>query len=326
MISLIYNIEDRKVTEYIGSIQGNDINNCIQSIFYDNEEFHLYHQKNANSVYKILIKRCKKTIAYCYIGVKENVVLAPYSSPFSMIYTKENCSVNDINEIIKAIIEITKYLNCKKIKFTLPPEIYYKENINLIYSAFNSNGFKIRTIDINNYFDLNIYENFNIFLLSLDRRTRQNYNRAVKSELQFYKVNEEEFDDAYDVIKKSKEELHYPLKISRNQMKDITNMKSSNVRYFIVKKERENIASAIVFDVTKDISQVIYVGDIIEYRNMRPMDMLYAELINYYKKEGKRYLDFGPSGENGIINIGLADFKKSMGLNSTIKVCFEYNL
>jgi len=59
---------------------------------------------------------------------------------------------------------------------------------------------------------------------------------------------------------------------------------------------------------------------------MRPMGLLPIKLVEYYKQLGKRYLDIGPSSENGIINLGLADFKKSIGCRNNIKMCFKYDL
>lgn len=323
---LIYDIESEKVIEEIDKAEGFNTKNYIESTFYDSEEFHKYHSKFAEKVYRILIKKKKKYIGYCYAGIKNNMLIAPYSSPFSMIYTKDNCRVSDMCKITKGLIEVTKYLNLSKFRIMLPPEIYNRENVNLIYSSLNNCGFKVKSIDINNYFDLSTYTDIETYLQRIDRKSRQNYNRAVTNGLKFINISNEEFMDAYDVIKRSKEELDYPLKISAAQMKDIINMELSNVNCFIVKKEEENIAAAIAFDITKDISQIIYVGDTVKYRNLRPTELLYIGLIQYYKEKGKKYIDLGPSGENGITNIGLADYKKSMGCSNVAKLCFESNV
>ena len=323
---LIYDIESEEVIEQIDELYMVNINNYIEPTFYDRYEFHKYHSKFAEDVYRLIIKNGKKIIGYCYAGVRNNMVTAPYSAPFSMIYTKDNCRVKDMCEITKGLIKITKYLNYPKFRIMLPPEIYNKENINLIYSSLNNSGFKVSSIDINNYFNLSTYTDINGYLQKIDRKSRQNYNRAVTNGLRFMKIENEDFIEAYDVIKRSKEELDYPLKISAEQMKDIIDMESSNVSCFLVKKDDEDIAAAIAFDITKDISQIIYVGDSVKYRNLRPTELLYTGLIQYFKEQGKRYIDLGPSGENGITNIGLADFKKSMGCNNVIKLCFELNV
>lgn len=324
MDNLIYNMDTKEIESDIGEIREFDLSKYIEPMFYDREEFHIYHSKFAESVFKVIFKKGKKYIAYFYGGIRNNIFTIPYSAPFSMIYTKDKCKISSLCEIVKSIIEVGKYLRVKSIKITLPPEIYNKECINSIYSALNNNKFRVKTIDLNNYFDLNEYSNLEKYLLSVDRKTRQNYNRGIVNGLKFTKIENNDFNISYDVIKRSKEELNYPLKISEQQMKDIINMDSSNVDCFIVKKDEENIAAAIAFKVTNKISQVIYVGDIIKYRNLRPTELLYIGLIRFFKEQGNEYIDFGPSGEDGIINIGLADYKNSMGCNNISKFSFEY--
>jgi len=307
-------------------------NNCIQlnkfinPLFFDTEEFHQYHQKFAEKVYRIFFCNNNKQIAYCYIGLKNGIMKAPYSSPFSMVYVKNKYRINQICSVIKGLIDCAEILKCEKIMFSLPPEIYLPEVINSEWAAFSSNGFKVEKIDINNYFNLLKFQDKELFLKKSIHSLRQNYNIALKNNLIFTEIPIEKFKLAYDVIKINRKEMGYPLKISENQMNDLIHMKELTCRCFGVKKEDNFIAAAIVFDVTKDISQVIYWGDIDKYRKIRPMNMLTVNIFEFYRNLGKKYLDIGPSSENGVINNGLADFKKSIGCDNNIKITFKYEL
>jgi hypothetical protein len=294
--------------------------------FYDTEEFHLYHRKFVSDVYRVIVKDNNKYLGYCYVGVNEGIVKAPYSSPFAIIYIKNKYKVRDVCQFIKGLIECTKSLNCQKIEFTLAPEIYSPELINSLIPGFFSEGFTVRTIDINNYYDLTDYTSKEFYLDNLIHSTRKSYKKALSYGLEFLEIQKEDFRVAYNVIKINREEMGYPLKISDLQMEDLINMNSLNCRCFIVKREDNIMASAIIFDVTDDISQVVYWGDISKYRKMSSMSILVTEIFSYYSEIEKKYLDIGPSSENGIINVGLADFKKSIGCNNNIKIKLDYEL
>lgn len=296
----------------------------MHSFFYDKEEFHLYHKQFASKVYRIIVKSSNKFIGYCYTGVKENNIKAPYSSPFSMIYMKIGYKIEDVCTVVGALKKCVKFLKYDKIEFTLPPEIYSPELVNSLSAAFFSDGFKVKLVNVNSHFNLEKYPNKETYLKIVPHRVRKSYKKALKNNLSFSEISIANFKVAYDVININREQMGHPLKISEQQMRDLLNMKALSAKCFVVKKNDICISAAIIFDVTEEISQVVYWGDILEYRAESPMAMLTTEVLDTYKKLGKRYLDIGPSSEDGIINAGLADFKKSIGCDNTIKMTFQY--
>ena len=54
------------------------------------------------------------------------------------------------------------------------------------------------------------------------------------------------------------------------------------------------------------------------------MNFLAFKLFEYYA-EPKAFLDIGPSTEKGIPNVGLCNFKESIGCNVTPKFVLEWN-
>ncbi|WP_443659369.1 hypothetical protein [Clostridium algidicarnis] len=324
------------IKDYIFDVDKNELYNeetCSLSIsdfihpnFYDKFEFHDYHQKFTDEVVRLAVRSNDKFIGYCYFGIKDNECKAPYSAPFSLIHLKKSFKINDACLFINGIKNFAVKKGIKNIKFTLPPEIYGFELVSVLSATFFSEGFKVKSIELNNSFDLSNYEGIEMYLKESPHKVRKNYRKALKNELEFEQIEIYDFEKAYDVIKINREQMGYPLKISKKQMEDLVNINILGIRSFIVKKSEEPIAAALIFDVTEEVSQVVYWGDIIEYRNERPMDLLTTEIFNVYKKLGKKYLDIGPSSEDGTINGGLAEFKKSIGCNSNIKIVFEYEI
>lgn len=302
------------------------VSDYISPTFYDQFEFHDYHQKFVDEVFCLCVKSKNKIIGYCYLGYREGVLKAPYSSPFALIHLKEDFKINDSCAFVEGIKFFAIKKDLKKVYFTLPPGIYGDELINTLIASFFSQGFKVKSIELNNYFDLTKYVDVKTYLEESPHKVRKNYKRALKNELVFEHIEIDNFETAYDVIKINREQMGYPLKISKLQMQDLINMDSLMVRAYIVKRYENPIAAALIFDVTEGVSQVVYWGDIPEYRNERAMDLLTSEIFNIYKKLGKKYLDIGPSSEDGVINTGLADFKRSIGCNTNTKIVFEYEV
>jgi len=98
------------------------------------------------------------------------------------------------------------------------------------------------------------------------------------------------------------------------------------VDFFLVKKETDDIAAAVVFHVADGIVQVVYWGDLPAYAECKTMNFLSYHLFEYYQKKGIRIIDIGPSTENSIPNHGLCEFKESIGCSIGIKTEFYKSL
>jgi hypothetical protein len=321
---IVYNCESSKSVVAAGEKFSDE--SLFEPLFFDSEEFQHYHERFAESVFHTYFEGLSGILGYCFIGKNGKTAELPYSSPFSLIYPRRNWRIEDIFRILQGLIDFCSSIACERIVFTLPPEIYNPSLVYSLQSCLFSTGFKVLSVDIDQYFDLSTYESKEQYLSSLMRMTRRNYNAAIKSGLEFNKLEDKDFEEAYEVIEQNRKEMGYPLKIPKTQMRDIINFSCSSSSCFLVKRNNEAIASAIVFDVTDEISQVIYWGDKPEYRRLKPMALLSTGIFDYYKRYGKKYIDIGPSSDKGIVNPGLFEFKRSLGCRHTVKLSFEYRL
>jgi lipid II:glycine glycyltransferase (peptidoglycan interpeptide bridge formation enzyme) len=84
--------------------------------------------------------------------------------------------------------------------------------------------------------------------------------------------------------------------------------------FFIVYSEKQlPLASAIVFQISKAVVQVIYWGDLQGYSELKPMNFISYKVFEYYKSSGKKVVDIGPSTEHSMPNYGLCEFKEGIG-------------
>ena len=103
------------------------------------------------------------------------------------------------------------------------------------------------------------------------------------------------------------------------RMQDIISPSSD---IFIVKKDNVSIAAAFIYYINNEVCSVIYWGDIEGYSQVKPINYLSYQLIQFYGEKGIKYLDIGISTEDGVPNYGLCDFKDSIGCFPSSKYIF----
>jgi len=300
--------------------------NLDSPIFFDTVEFHKYHQSTVDEVWLVEMQSNADILGMIYMGIKFKEAFTPYSSPFSLIYLKKNYTIKDAITFFDSVIKVLLIKEVKKLHVTLPPSIYDPKLITVLSTAMFSNGFKILSLELNSHFVLNQFSNIDSYKKRLSASKRKYLNQSIKNGLKFNVLDFKNAHTAYEIIKINRTQKKYPLKMTIKHVLDLANMNPNKVRFFAVGYESNDIASAIVFDITDTISQVIYWGDNSTYSSLNPMVYLAFKLIEFYKDLGKSILDLGPSSENGKINEGLASFKKSIGAEFDIKMKLHINL
>lgn len=267
--------------------------------------------------YLLLIEK-KHRFGLC-IGIKNREVLCPFSAPFgTMVAIRKPVSLQYYD---KAIDTLDKYMienNYKRIKFILPPMFYDETGISRFVNVLYRKGYEFRNIDLNFQFDLQkVYSDNYVNLLP--HNGRKNLRIGLNSDLVLKHCDTgEEKKQAYNVIAENRQHKGYPLRMTFQQVLDTVQIVEHD--FFLIKKDDEEIAAALIYYVNRDVAQVIYWGDHPGFRELKPINFLAYQLINYYGKKGLKYLDIGPSTEDSVPNSGLCDFKESIGCSISTKI------
>ncbi|HFQ0121611.1 TPA: hypothetical protein ACHOWU_005105, partial [Escherichia coli] len=97
----------------------------------------------------------------------------------------------------------------------------------------------------------------------------------------FCAKNDDEKKLVYDIIRRNRLSKGYPLRMTWEQVKKtVDNVARAN--FFYVKTNEKYSASAIIFDITDDISQVVYWGAVDEGEACKVMYFLPFELVKIY--------------------------------------------
>ncbi len=301
-----------------------EFNNVIFNPFhvYGMGDFNNINKHKCKSIHYLLFKESKFRLGLVG-GIIDNTFLSSFSAPFGgFLFIKESIAIEYMDEAIDLVIEWGKTQNLESIKLTLPPPVYNESFITKQVNSLYRKGFQTSNIELNYIFFTEKFNND--YLKSLDRKSRNNLNNALKQDLRFHKCEElEEKKLAYDIVEEHKKFKKYPMRMTWEQVFETTNIIEADF-FLLYHNEDIPVASAMVYHVSESIVQIIYWGDDRNYANLRTMNFLAYKIFEYYYKLNYKIIDLGPSSENSIPNIGLCRFKENIGCDITTKMSFEY--
>lgn len=297
------------------------------SIVFNSANFNSLNANKVERVDYLIIKKENSPRFSLIFGIKDSTAQSPFSAPFSMPEElKKESSLSDYDEALEAVDEYAIENGLKKLRITLPPLFYAEDYLSGWLNAFYRKGYTPTIIDVNYAIDLSkAYSN------NYEKLIQYNGRRNLRIALSYGSVlrkckSENEIKAAYNIIEENRASKGYPLRMTYKQICDTIKIVDNDI--FIMSNNDVDIAAALVYRVAEGIAQVIYWGDKPGYSNLKPINYLSFQLIQYYGNLGFQWLDIGPSTEDSLPNYGLCDFKESIGCQRSVKLTLvkEYSV
>lgn len=288
-------------------------------IFYNSAEFiELNRDKTDEIFYTAALEDESPRFIFAF-GVRDDTARSPFSAPFAIpVSLRKKPGLKHYDEAADSLEEFAHLNHWKQIRFTFPPMFYFREELSAWLNTFYRRGWMIMNTDINYALNLNEVYSDNYMKNIIMYNAKKNLKTAMKSNLQLLRcMNDDDTLRAYNVIAENRAGKGFPLRMSYEQV--MNTVKLVGHEMFIVRRENDDIASALVYMVSGDTAQVIYWGDRLEFRKFRPINFLSYNLIQFYGSQGLSWLDIGPSTEDSVPNYGLCDFKESIGCRRELK-------
>lgn len=291
-------------------------------IVFNNRPFVELNKTKVERIDYIILKQEESSRFAFAFGVCDNMARFPFSAPFALpVEIKKEQSVVRYDEALFCLEQYCRDKCISSLRIIFPPMFYASESITAWINSMYRDGYVSKNIDINYAIDLQ-----KMFASDYDRKIqykgRKNLHIAQKQNLDLiYCETQNAIEKAYDIILQNRTSKGYPLRMSLKQVLSTIKIVPHDV--FIVRKDSECIAAALVYTVADKIAQVIYWGDSPGHETCKSINFLAYELIQYYGKRQYRWLDIGPSTENSIPNYGLCDFKESIGCQRSLKFTME---
>lgn len=252
------------------------------------------------------------------LGERGDVLASPFSAPFGGVEQIKQQRVRQYIDFVDSLSAYGKTLG-KEIRLTLPPHIYDRDgNVEKLLCALLTRGARRVATEYNYHYPT---ERFQSYVEFLPRDERTKFRKACKAGFGF-EVLGNSADDiarAYGVIKKNRESHGYPLRMSLDDVLATTEVVGAT--FMVMSYEGEDVAAVQAFDVSPEIVQIIYWGDVPGYSALRPMRFLAYKVFEHFAGK-KTIVDVGPSSSDGIPSLGLCDFKEEVGCVLTPKSSF----
>ena len=294
---------------------------CKDNICYNTGAFNELNRDKCDRLYYLLFKD-KKARLGMIAGLKGKSLLCPFSAPFGGFSTNDKkLSIGHIEDAVEALNVFCKENDIENLSITLPPLFYDESFLTKVQHVLFQKDFSLEHLDLNYVFYLKDMMN-NYITEIIPRNGREKLIIALSKKLRFEVGNgDQDIMEAYRIIRYNREIKDFPLRMSEKDM--LQTAKLLQVDSFIVKFEEQPIASAIIYHVTNQIVQVIYWGDIPEYRSKRTMNYLSYKIFEHYYLNGFELIDVGTAMLNDKPNYSLCSFKESIGCNVQPKCTFS---
>jgi hypothetical protein len=285
-------------------------------ILYSSRRFNFFNSDKCDYIYTHFDSKLSM-----FFGVKGKKLIAPFSAPFSFPrYVTEFIKYSHIYNFFKSLKEKVDTSEVDQIKITVPPTFYNETIVSKISHSLGAMGFELAFKDLNSHVILNSVDKEN-----LPSKARSKMRMSAKYENEIIHASTlEDKERAYNIIKENREMKGYPLRLSWEQV-SATISDVAKAEFFIAITNGTDSAAAMIFEIDEKVAQVVYWGANHSGEKSHVMYYLPFQVMEYYQSKGFKYLDIGPSSEEGVISTSLNDYKQMIGCVNTLKETWVYN-
>lgn len=233
----------------------------------------------------------------------------------------DSVGLDKVERLTEALIRYCRQRGFTGIEMTPPPISYYRRPHNYIDFSLIKNGFEYKKRELTAVIDLQrLGEEID---LGFSQSARRGVRKAVKSGLRV--VEDNDYSKFYPVLASNLMDRHnvdptHSLD-ELNLLRDLLGQNS--IRQFIaVDHTGEVYAGMIMFHCNPRVTLAFYISHNEEYQAMRPVNIVYREVINWARKMGYHYLDLGTYTLNMEVNYGLCRFKESFSARGQFRNTF----
>ncbi|MCC6242222.1 MAG: hypothetical protein IT353_05245 [Gemmatimonadaceae bacterium] len=283
-----------------------------------------FSQLNAARAERIafLVFRDRRPRFGLVVGEQRGVLKAPFSAPFaciSAVFADEKTA--PYAALGQSLAAYARHRSMDRVRLTLPPNVYDEHHLSAVHNSLFLAAFQPTVVDLNFHYALDRFSES--YEATLDIKARQKLRAALRSGLSFEQTTD--LDLTYRIIQDNRAAKGYPLRMTLDGVRETSRVVA--VDCFVVRDANHTpVASALLYHVRSSIVQLIYWGNVPDSDGLRPMNFLAFHLLAHYKSMGFTLLDFGPASENGIPNVGLCDFKRSIGCTASSKFTYELDV
>ncbi len=270
-----------------------------------------YHQERFQD-YSLMLYDENQLIALLPCNIKNSHIISHQGLTYGGILYKTCTGLQRTEQYLNAIITFLKGKNITKLTIKLPPFFYSSTQDQTFHFVLNTNEDFQQTTDIGAH---------------LYTAKHQFPKRCVRTgKLNAYQFEfSNDLHQFWDILEHNLNTYHNASAVhSIEEIEKLQRLFPHNIQLVqVIDKESECLHAGALVYVSRDVVKVQYFATADEGRKNRASDVLYYNLIGYFK-DRVSYIDFGTnSNRDNTINRSLVSTKEKFGI--TVHPVFTYS-
>lgn len=253
--------------------------------------------------------------------LKDGFALAPLAAPFGGFQCKGMVSESEFARFLRFLPGELRRFRATGLRLVLPPDAYQPEWNLWLLPLLKEAGFKVIWQDLN--FHL---EKGGTFTHGLHRSERWKRNKSIREGYVFSPLLNPDWDELYAFLLESRKRKGYFLSMSKEALVATVSRFPSHYRISAVWKENTLAALGVAIKVSEEIDYVFYTADALSHRKVSPVVLLHEGMIMASGNVAPGILDLGTASLRGIVNSGVATFKRNLGGIASVKTTLQLTL
>lgn len=291
-----------------------------EDIFQTNSFFQLHENEKCHFFSFYNDEKLAATIHVC--EVEKGVFQSPYRGTYGGFAFYQDLDYQTIQAVISTLITTLKnQYSAQKIIIKNAPFAHNLHQNTVIFNILYNLGFNISLQEVNHTLiidDAPLFE-------KMKRNNKKRFKKCEREGMIFEQISEEnKAQKIYDVIVENRSSKGYFVSMTFEQIMQMKAVFPNDIYFFQARLNNEIAASSVCIRLNHNILYVFYWGDKPGFEQYSPVVFLAEGIYRFAQSNHFKLLDAGTSSLNGILNLGVANFKEGLGFTASPKLVFSY--
>lgn len=291
--------------------------------YFFNEKEHLQNQGGEKVLSFYWQNTDSQTVeAKFSVIVQDEIAHSPLRATFGGIEFSEEISEENLLEFVPQALacissDVLQAKACGTIIINSYPEGYRSQNqIQKLENCLIKSGFETSVIEQN--YEIAITQK-SFYETIISTRAKQLLRKSIQKKYSFQEEVSPDLSVVHAFIAHSRERKSRPMTMSLAQFEKHFTLFPKNFQIFSVTDSVRKIAVGVTIKINEEIVYTFYLADDENYLKDSPTIFLLSGIYEYFKIRNFKILDLGIATNKGILNQGLANFKRSVGGKLSLK-------
>lgn len=249
------------------------------------------------------------------VFLQQGLAWSPLKAPFGGIQNPEDLTPENLPGLLREADRWMKATRAARLQVTLAPDAYLGESAASIHQTFARHGYRLLWQDLN--YTLATEPPFTS---GLRPSGRWKMNRLLREGFRVQEETGTDWAEIFPLFRISRERKGYTLSMTLRELAETTARFPDRYRLWTVTRGEERVAAGLCIRVSPAIDYLFYTADTLTYRRWSPVVLLHQGIAEDAASRGVPTLDLGTASLKGIINAGVANFKRNLGARAGWKL------